>query len=72
MFIALYIVAGIFSLIVLLIFVMFFGLWFRALLSGAPVRLSRIIGMWIRKVSAKVVVDSRIMLVKGGLATDTW
>ena len=71
MFIAIYIVAGIFSLIILMIFIMFFGLWFRALISGAPVRMSRIIGMWIRKVRSKQIVDSRIMLVKGGLATDS-
>ncbi|MDA3810080.1 MAG: flotillin-like protein FloA [Spirochaetaceae bacterium] len=71
MFIALYIVGGIFSLIVLMIFIMFFGLWFRSLISGAPVRMSRIIGMWIRQVRAKQIVDSRIMLVKGGLMTDS-
>lgn len=71
MFIAIYIIAGIISLIVLFIFTMFFGLWFRSLISGAPVRMNRIIGMWIRKVSAKQIVDSRIMLVKGGLATSS-
>ncbi|MDA3957472.1 flotillin-like protein FloA [Oceanispirochaeta sp.] len=67
MFIALYIVIAVFCLIVLMIFVFFFGLWFRALLSGAPVKMNRIIGMWIRKVKSKVVVESRIMLVKAGL-----
>jgi uncharacterized protein YqfA (UPF0365 family) len=67
MIIALYIVIGIISLTVLMIFIKFFGLWFRALISGAPVRLTRIIGMWIRKVNAKQIVDSRIMLVKGGI-----
>jgi uncharacterized protein YqfA (UPF0365 family) len=71
MIIALYIVIGIISLTVLMIFIKFFGLWFRALISGAPVRLTRIIGMWIRKVNAKQIVDSRIMLVKGGLSTDS-
>jgi len=71
MFIALYIVAGLLSLIVLMVFIMFFGLWFRALISGAPVRMNRIIGMWIRKVRSKVVVDSRIMLVKAGLDMDS-
>ncbi|MDC7225094.1 MAG: flotillin-like protein FloA [Spirochaetales bacterium] len=71
MFIILYIVIAVVSLIVLLIFLKFFGLWFRALLSGATVRMNRIIGMWIRKVNAKQIVDSRIMLIKGGLATDS-
>lgn len=71
MLIALYIIAGIVSLFVLLIFIKFFGLWFRALLSGASVKMNRIIGMWIRKVQTKQIVDSRIMLVKGGLTTDS-
>ncbi len=71
MFLAMYIVAGVVVLIVLFVFIMFFGLWFRALLSGATVKMNRIIGMWIRKVSAKQIVDSRIMLVKGGLATSS-
>jgi uncharacterized protein YqfA (UPF0365 family) len=71
MIIALYIVIGLFSLLILMVFIMFFGLWFRALISGAPVKMSRIIGMWIRKVRSKVVVDSRIMLVKAGLDMDS-
>ena len=71
MFIAVYIVVGIVSLMILLVFLKFFGLWFRSLLSGATVQMNRIIGMWIRKVNAKQIVDSRIMLVKGGLATDS-
>jgi uncharacterized protein YqfA (UPF0365 family) len=67
MLIAIYIaIAGV-SLLILLVFIMFFGLWFRALISGAPVKMNRIIGMWIRKVRSRLVVDSRIMLVKAGL-----
>lgn len=69
MLIALIIAGGILSFIILLIFIKFFGLWFRALLSGASVKMNRIIGMWIRKVNGKQIVDSRIMLVKGGLTT---
>ncbi|MDC7219748.1 MAG: flotillin-like protein FloA [Spirochaetales bacterium] len=71
MFLALYIVIGVVSLLILLIFMKFFGLWFRALLSGATVQMNRIIGMWIRKVNARQIVDSRIMLIKGGLATES-
>ncbi len=67
MLIAVYIAIAIVSLLVLLVFIMFFGLWFRALISGAPVKMNRIIGMWIRKVRSRLVVDSRIMLVKAGL-----
>ncbi|MDC7233768.1 MAG: flotillin-like protein FloA [Spirochaetales bacterium] len=71
MIIALYIIIGLFSLLILMVFIMFFGLWFRALISGAPVKMSRIIGMWIRKVRSRTVVESRIMLVKAGLDMDS-
>ena len=63
----LFIVVGIFALGFLILFFRFFGLWFRALLSGAHVGMGRIIGMWIRKVDPNVIVDSRIMLSKAGI-----
>ena len=49
----------------------FFGLWLRAMLSGAAVSWLRLIGMSLRRVSPSVIVDSRIMLVKAGLPLDT-
>ena len=67
----LYVVIGILGLSLLFLFLKFFGLWFRALLSGAPVGPARLIGMWLRKVSAGVIVDSRIILVKAGIPVDT-
>ncbi|MDR2313265.1 MAG: flotillin-like protein FloA [Spirochaetaceae bacterium] len=51
----------------LMLFFRFFGLWFRALLSGAHVGLGRLIGMWLRHVNPGVIVDSRIMLTKAGI-----
>ncbi len=66
-----YILIGILVLVVIAFFLKFFGLWFRALLSGAPIKLSRLIGMWIRKVKASIIVDSRIMLTKAGLGIDS-
>ncbi|MDR2210912.1 MAG: flotillin-like protein FloA [Spirochaetaceae bacterium] len=51
----------------LMLFFRFFGLWFRALLSGAHVGLGRLIGMWLRHVNPGVIVDSRIMLSKAGI-----
>jgi uncharacterized protein YqfA (UPF0365 family) len=51
----------------LMLFFRFFGLWFRALLSGAHVGLGRLIGMWLRHVKEGVIVDSRIMLSKAGI-----
>jgi len=66
-----YVFFGIVALIFFAVFLKFFGLWFRALLSGAHISIGRLIGMWIRRVKAKDIVDSRIMLTKAGLATDS-
>ncbi|RKX99228.1 MAG: UPF0365 family protein [Spirochaetes bacterium] len=71
MFIVLYIFLAIVVLIFIGLFIKFFGLWFRALLSGAPVGIARLIGMWLRKVNPAVIVDSRIMLTKAGIPIDT-
>jgi len=51
----------------LILFFRFFGLWFRALLSGAYVGMGKLIGMWLRHVNAGIIVDSRIMLTKAGI-----
>ncbi len=66
-----YTVLGIVALGLLVLFVKFFGLWFRALLSGAPVGPARLIGMYLRKVNPSVIVDARIMLTKAGLPLDS-
>lgn len=63
--------AAVLALVFVVVLIKFFGLWLRALVSGATVGLGRLIGMWIRKVNAKVVVDSRIMLMKGGIPIHT-
>jgi uncharacterized protein YqfA (UPF0365 family) len=63
----LYVVIGLIALGLLLLFFRFFGLWFRALLSGAYVGMGRLIGMWLRHVNPAVIVDSRIMLSKAGI-----
>ena len=55
----------------LILFFRFFGLWFRALLSGAYVGMGRLIGMWLRHVNAGIIVDSRIMLTKAGIQVDS-
>ncbi|MCD6121932.1 MAG: flotillin-like protein FloA [Spirochaetales bacterium] len=66
-----YIIIGIVALVFIAFFFKFFGLWFRALLSGAPIKLSRLVGMWIRRVKSGTIVDSRIMLTKGGMGIDS-
>jgi uncharacterized protein YqfA (UPF0365 family) len=69
--IALYSAIGLVSLGVLFLFFKFFSLWFRALLSGAPVGMGRLIGMWLRHVNAAVIVDARIMLSKAGIPVES-
>ncbi len=60
-------VVGLFALGFLLLFFKFFGLWFRAMLSGASVGLGKLVGMWLRHVNPAVIVDARIMLTKAGI-----
>jgi uncharacterized protein YqfA (UPF0365 family) len=55
----------------LLFFFRFFGLWFRALLSGAYVGMGKLVGMWLRHVNPGVIVDSRIMLSKAGIEVNS-
>ncbi len=66
-----YVVIGILILILVAFFLKFFSLWFRALLSGAHITMGRLVGMWIRRVKSHIIVDSRIMLTKAGLQTDS-
>ena len=66
-----YVLIGIIILIFIAFFLKFFSLWFRALLSGAHITMGRLVGMWIRRVKSTVIVDSRIMLTKAGLETDS-
>ena len=67
----LYAIVVVFAIVFVIILMKFFGLWLRALVSGAKVGLGRLVGMWIRRVNTKVIVDSRIMLVKGGMPIHT-
>jgi uncharacterized protein YqfA (UPF0365 family) len=69
--IIIFVIVGIVALGFVLIFFRFFGLWFRALLSGAYVGMGKIIGMWLRHVNTGVIVDSRIMLSKAGIEVDS-
>jgi len=61
------VIIGLVAIGFLMLFFRFFGLWFRALLSGAHVGLGRLVGMWLRHVNPGIIVDSRIMLSKAGI-----
>ncbi len=61
------IVVGVVALVVLLIVAGFFRLWLQAFMSNADVGFTDLIGMKLRKVDARMVVLSRIQLVKAGI-----
>jgi uncharacterized protein YqfA (UPF0365 family) len=67
------IIIGIVLVVVIVILVLlailwqFFGLYIRALVSGARVSLLELIGMRLRKVPASVIVNSRIQAIRAGL-----
>ena len=66
-----YALIGLVALTIFIVLFRFFGLWFRALLSGAPVGILRLLGMSLRKVNPSVIVDSRIILTKAGISLNT-
>lgn len=47
-----------------------FGIWFRALVSGAPVSVARLVGMRLRKIRVAMIVDAYITGKKAGLDID--
>lgn len=62
----------IFALAIVGIFVLaivgkFISLWFQAFVSGTPIGLFNIIGMSLRKIPPKVIVNARINAYKAGL-----
>lgn len=63
----LFIILAFIGVILLSIMGRFLSLWFRAFISGTPIGLFNIIGMSLRKIPPKVIVDSRITLFKAGL-----
>ena len=61
------VVIGIVALILFFVVMKFGGLWLRAWLSGAHVRISELIGMSLRKVNTSSIVSSKITAVQAGL-----
>ncbi len=48
----------------------FGNLWLQAYSSGCPVPITKFVGMWLRKVNPRVIVESLIMATKAGLKVD--
>ncbi len=57
--------------VVLLVFLKFFKLWIQAYFAGADISLFELVGMWLRKVSGGVIVQSKIMMVQADLPIKT-
>lgn len=57
-----------FFILILLLFVAYGNLWFQGYMSGARVSLLGLFGMSLRKVNARLIVESKIMIKQAGLA----
>jgi uncharacterized protein YqfA (UPF0365 family) len=65
-----FIVSAIIIVVVVIIaavFGAFFKIWLQAKFSNAPVTFASLIGMWLRKIPSRLIVDARITAVKAGL-----
>ncbi len=65
------IVVGIVVLVAGLVMLKFARLWLQAYFSRADVRLSDLIGMWLRRVDSRTIVLSKITAVQAGLQLTT-
>jgi len=65
------IVVGIAALVFVLILLKFARLWLQAYFSRADIKLSELIGMWLRKVDPRSIVLSKITAVQAGLELTT-
>jgi len=65
------IIIGIVVLVFSLIMLKFARLWLQAYFSRADVKLSELIGMWLRKVDMRTIVLSKITIVQAGLKLST-
>jgi uncharacterized protein YqfA (UPF0365 family) len=62
-----FIVLAIIAIIILSILGKFISLWFQAFVSGTPIPLFNIIGMSLRKIPPRTIVNARITAYKAGL-----
>ncbi len=60
--------AVVFLLILLAIFIRYFGLWVQSWLTGAGIGILDLLGMTFRKVNPAVIVRSKIMAVQAGIS----
>lgn len=63
----LFAIMGIVAFVIFIIFAQFFSLWLQAYMSNASVTLWDLIGMRLRKVDQRLIVLTKIQLVKAGI-----
>lgn len=63
----LFIILAIIIIIILSILGKFISLWFQAFVSGTPIPLFNLIGMSLRKIPPRIIVNARINSFKAGL-----
>ena len=69
--IAIYVVIGLVAVAIVLAFAFFpIKTWFVALVSGAHVSMPRLIGMKMRRIKVKEIVDAYIQAKKAGLSIE--
>lgn len=62
-----FVILGIVLIIILSILGKFISLWFQAFVSGTPIPFFNIIGMSLRKIPPRIIVNARINSFKAGL-----
>ncbi len=60
-----------FVVMLTIIMVSFGKLWFQAYMSNARVTIWNLVGMYLRKVDARVMVKAKIMVLQAGIATES-
>jgi uncharacterized protein YqfA (UPF0365 family) len=61
---------GFLALVFLLLVLTYGKLWFQAYMSNARVSLLSLVGMSLRKVDARVIIQAKIMAMQAGVGTD--
>jgi uncharacterized protein YqfA (UPF0365 family) len=65
------IAVGVVGLVFAVVLINFFGLWLRALTSGAPVGIPTLIAMRLRGIPNSLIVNARITAVRAGIEVST-
>jgi uncharacterized protein YqfA (UPF0365 family) len=63
-------IAALLVLVILVVIAKYFSLWLQAYMSNARVSMVSLIGMGLRQVHARTIVDGKIMAMQAGVGTD--